>query len=61
MISLNINVYVTYDKKSILPKARDGSGEKRVISGAIRKVAVIAALQWVGRLLWSLFKGDSEG
>lgn len=62
MISLNINIYVTYGKKSILPKTRDGSGGKGVISGAIRKAAVIAALQWVGRYVWSfLFGGDIEG
>ncbi|GEM_PF-2746634 len=61
MIYFNINVYVTYEKKSILPKTRDGSGEKRVISGANWKAAVIAAFLWVGRFVWSFFNNDSEG
>ncbi|SHN06612.1 hypothetical protein SAMN05216288_0447 [Pseudomonas punonensis] len=58
MIVVNVVINVTGCKKeSIRPEVGDRPEAKRVNSGAKWKVAVIAAVPWVGKLLHYLF-GD---
>lgn len=60
MIFFNINIYVTSKEKSIRAEVRDSSVTKGISSGAKWKAVVIAAIPWVGRMLWSFFVKDDD-